>query len=668
MLVLGDLGLYESKRLQGTWAHLGEALGRRGVRAAALLPCPAVRWGSPVVDSDCWQVIDWSNPARRHPVVDNLDARRDRLLALLAWTVVLEPALLRDVRALLPASEADIGTEADVWNHAGATRHIRGLVISEPLRHERQQQLRRMMADDAWTTTIRRVVAEVRRHHASLAKEVWHEEVRILDSIAGGWVDDGERDRSLAFTRKLRTFLAGDSASEGGDGRSGSATEIRSWANRSIRTRVPADAWNHETWGPEFKATYAALHPTRSDAEMPIGLKVGEIPYSGEIPLRTWMIRQVGAQLHIAAAPRESGIFSPGSPLTIVQARKPWLSVGRHRRYLDIEQPRIARVTPLPPGGSVVLGTDCMEVTLRLAGMPDWAYAAGRDDYGLWAAFRVEEVVQRMRWIPPGRFTMGSPETEVGRRDDETQHEVILEDGFWLAETPCTQELWQAVMETNPSFFKSPKRPVESVSWHDAREFIEQLNERIENLHVELPTEEQWEYACRAGTTTATYAGDLDLLGANHARVLHAIAWYGGNSGVEFDLDNGVDSSNWPEKQFQHTRAGTREVGQKQRNPWGLYDMLGNVDEWCADERHGLRRVFRGGGWFGVARFVRAAFRVAGGPGLRFHVRGFRLARGQGNAPGKPVEKPAEKEDARAEEARAGDPPGAARRAREQEE
>ncbi len=276
---------------------------------------------------------------------------------------------------------------------------------------------------------------------------------------------------------------------------------------------------------------------------------------------------------------------------------------------------------------------------------PPWASAWGQDRFGVWVAFTIGDATQRLRWIPPGRFLMGSPETEAGRDDDEgPQHEVTISRGFWLGDTPCTQALWQAVMGSNPSRFRSPDRPVEQVSWNDVQEFLRRSEALLPGLGLVLPTEAQWEHACRAGTATATWAGGLEILGERNAPVLDPIAWYGGNSGVGFELDNGYDSSGWPEKQYPHERAGTHPVARKAPNPWGLYDILGNVWEWCAD---GMRtygaepvtdpvgpsdatgRVLRGGSWYDLARYVRSANRHALDPGFRNSFIGFRCARVQ---------------------------------------
>ncbi len=288
---------------------------------------------------------------------------------------------------------------------------------------------------------------------------------------------------------------------------------------------------------------------------------------------------------------------------------------------------------------------------------PAWAEDWGRDRHGKWVSFRIPgtAVTQRMRWIPPGRFTMGSPEREPGRFDDEgPRHAVTIAAGFWLFDTPCTQALWEAVMGDNPSEFKSPDRPVETVSFQDAHRFLAQVNARVPGLDLTLPAEARWEYACRAGTKTATYAGPIEILGDNNAPVLDPIAWYGGNSGVDFELDDGDDSSGWPGKQYEHTKAGTHPARRKEPNAWGLYDMLGNVWEWCEDHWHGdytgaptngsvwldadsvpdsargaADRVLRGGSWYVGARLARAACRNRLAPADRGGFIGFRCARVQ---------------------------------------
>ena len=273
---------------------------------------------------------------------------------------------------------------------------------------------------------------------------------------------------------------------------------------------------------------------------------------------------------------------------------------------------------------------------------PSWASEWGDDICGPFVAFEVKGVSQWLRWIPAGQFLMGSSEDDSGR-SDEVQREVTLTGGFFLAESPCTQALWEAVMGDNPSYFVSPERPVERVSWDDCQVFLQRLNELVPGLQACLPTEAQWEYACRAGTTTATYAGPVQILGVFNAPVLDPIAWYGGNSGRAFELDNGVDCSAWQERQYDDPVGGTHPVGQKQPNAWGLYDMLGNVWEWSADwygsyepgpvtdpsgPAQGRSRVIRGGSWDYDARVVRAACRVNYPPDYRSNDLGFRLARG----------------------------------------
>ena len=289
-----------------------------------------------------------------------------------------------------------------------------------------------------------------------------------------------------------------------------------------------------------------------------------------------------------------------------------------------------------------------------------WASAVGRDEYGLWARIAINGIEIPFRWIPPGQFIIGSSPEESGyaamvkefesyKGCEEPPTQITLARGYWFMDAPVTQQLWKAVMGENPSKFKSPDRPVEGVSWGDVGEFITNLNEELSGASLRLPSESEWEYACRGGSEEETYAGPMQLLGENNAPVLDEIAWYGGNSGIGFELEEGHDSSGWEEKQYDHELAGTRPVRIKRPNNWGCYDLLGNVFEWCEDvwswshegvDQRGAAtrgatgskeeaRVVRGGSWFNLAGSVRAAFRDRIAPDDRDGHLGFRCVLGQ---------------------------------------
>jgi formylglycine-generating enzyme required for sulfatase activity len=330
-----------------------------------------------------------------------------------------------------------------------------------------------------------------------------------------------------------------------------------------------------------------------------------------------------------------------------------WMLAMRGKRLaMDPVQMRVVETLRWGVEGKTAQAHDRLDVLLgelRSTEQPvepePWMTATGRDAYGVWADARVGGVTFRMRWIPPGWFVMGSPDSEFERHGNEgPRHEVVLTSGYWLGETQVTQSLWAAVMGSNPSKFQHVDRPVEQVSWNNCAAFIAKLNHQVVGIGMRLPTEVEWEHACRAGTTTSTWMGEPEIIGPNNATLLDAIAWYSGNSGVGFELENGIDSSNWHEKQYPHTTAGTRPVGLKAANPLGLRDMLGNVWEWCSDWRgdydaspavdpttpeKGTYRVLRGGSWSSEAGRVRAAARSAYDPDDDGFDIGFRLARSQ---------------------------------------
>ncbi|MDO4568897.1 MAG: formylglycine-generating enzyme family protein [Planctomycetia bacterium] len=227
------------------------------------------------------------------------------------------------------------------------------------------------------------------------------------------------------------------------------------------------------------------------------------------------------------------------------------------------------------------------------------------------------------RWCPAGSFMMGSP-PGGGQPSENPQHLVTLTKGFWMLETEVTQAMWERVMGSNPSHFKRSNLPVESVNWLDCTRFCEKISE-LSGLKIQLPTEAQWEYACRAGTTTAFSFGNT-LFGGK--------ANCDGNSP---DDANSLDST----KIIINIKR-TTPVGSYSPNAWGLYDMHGNVWEWCSDwygsgyyatsptsdpngPESGSQRVFRGGSWGNSAEFCRSALRRCDDPTYSCDHVGFRL-------------------------------------------
>jgi formylglycine-generating enzyme required for sulfatase activity len=263
-----------------------------------------------------------------------------------------------------------------------------------------------------------------------------------------------------------------------------------------------------------------------------------------------------------------------------------------------------------------------------------WMADEGHDQYGRWADLRVGAVLQRMRWIEPGEFWMGSTEAErrrFGEQGDDDfkkwianegpRHRVRLTQGFWLADTACTQALWQTVTGDNPSHFTGDlELPVESVSWDNVTTaFLPALNARLSGATARLPTEAQWEYACRAGTESAYSFGEL---------IDSAQANFDGNHPP-------------PGGKTGPYRERTVAVKTLPANAWGLYQMHGNVREWCdgslrsydaetvenpSDGQDQKDRALRGGAWFDPAKLARSAYRLQLHRDDRFQDCGFRFA------------------------------------------
>jgi formylglycine-generating enzyme required for sulfatase activity len=673
-LALTDLGLFADAEQQQLWRQAGLDLRAAGQRPVAL--CPIAIERVPVALTAVWTVVPWEEP--RWPLEDR-GAAVDRLRQLCSMAGFVQPGLLRALRLLLGTS-ADAETEVELLRHPDIAHQDACGFVFKP---EAMQTLRAAffgranasspatvpsekgpegpkgtgcdaplptISSSMWPEVCRRIC----QWHQGLPAELLHAEVlswvaeaeALAGAVAGqdakeckesveaarALVTPAEREAAAGFLRRLAGTLGAGSV----------GAEDWAWRRytRATLAGVAYRIYQEGELAPVLGELWRQAHAGLTGVEVPAGVGPGAPPPPHL--RRRWLVRQVGQQLRFDLAPAypDPAVepLRPGSPLvTMVAGQSLRVSAGGNTVQYVLAS---GLPVPLPDEGTVEIDGGVERLILRRwAPAEDWVKEAGCDRFGLWAEQAVKGVRQRYRWIPPGRFIMGSPADEQGRFDLEgPQHPVTLTQGFWLGDTPVTQALWVAAGQKNRSRFQSPTRPVESVKWKDAQDFAT-------GLGAQLPSEAQWEYACRAGTSTATWRGPLRIIGENNAPDLHPIAWYGGNSGEGLGLPNGYDSSAWPEKQFRHKSAGTHPVATRAANPFGLFDMLGQVYEWCEDKWDGTSaytgaprtnpvgdsggdRVVRGGSWFVDVRYVRAAYRRCYDPGYSVDNLGFRLLRG----------------------------------------
>jgi formylglycine-generating enzyme required for sulfatase activity len=332
----------------------------------------------------------------------------------------------------------------------------------------------------------------------------------------------------------------------------------------------------------------------------------------------TIAVEQERASVSVDANIDRARVFVDGREVGLTPVTNMPLSSGEyHIEVLKEGYEPYRRAVSVEVGESLSLYADLRETTPRMEGFFSETEPADEKDKRLINTIGMEFVL-----ITPGTFTMGSPPHEAYRESDETQHLVTLRKAFYIQSTEVTQAQWKKVMGNNPSRFQNcgDNCPIEMVSWNDAQRFIRELNQIEGTDKYRLPTEAEWEYACRAGTTTAFYTGDcISTKQAN----------YNGRRPLK----------KCPKGNYRQRPA---VIGAFPPNPWGLYLMHGNVWEWCQDwygdypsrrvtdprgPSSGETRMLRGGSWFSPAKDLRSACRGRYNPGSRDDDIGFRLAR-----------------------------------------
>jgi formylglycine-generating enzyme required for sulfatase activity len=353
---------------------------------------------------------------------------------------------------------------------------------------------------------------------------------------------------------------------------------------------------------------------------IPVLFDDAAMPQDSDIP------EDLHGLLDIQALKLDFAHFNPAME-RLCGALRTAIEPGEKASPVAASEPIVQQAVPSEPKAPVIAPAASSPSKSTVA-RPPWATDIGRDQYGEWAEFEYGKVCQRMRWLPPGRFMMGSADDEPERGGDEgPQHEVRLTEGFWLADTACTQAMWLAVAGgSNPAHFKDDlQNPVESIAIADVETFLKRLGGTLPGQpQALLPTEAQWEYACRAGTTTPFSFGEQIT-----------------SEQVNYDGNHPYDN---PKQQGRKGlfRNKTVPVKSLPPNAWGLYEMHGNVWEWCADHLGayseepkvdprggsavGVLRALRGGGWDWRARAARSARRDADHPGNALRYIGFRFS------------------------------------------
>ena len=636
VFILSDLGVYEaSGQVSRDWLNFGRWLHQQACHPYVLLPAPP-RYISDAL-SRCFQVISWDrfsslqvlsptglSREQIHTTQQADTVMAERFLELLSVAVEVEPRLLRALRYQLPHPQPlGVAAELLAWNYPEVERLTTHLEFkpeySEQCRAALQERLQQQ--PELAKAFYQRVTCQ-------LANQFLLDYSTAVSLCAVG--AEPQDAQVIAAERYLQQFiLAVHTKSE----QRGLAYQGQYLLAQQPDTLKGEKAYYSSLW-----AILSRCHASTASRPAWLNHQAANAFLVSTGGIQTYHLVQVGEWFYLGTeaalqALQPIGFKLAFYPLASIRTAQQLVIEQRAEVLLDhyLSVSDCLQFSPSPEPWQLHIGGECW--TLAGLARPAWAGAVqcdasgmqlaieptGADELGDYFDLVFQNIPQRFRYIPPQTFLMGSPADEEGRSSDETQHSVTLTQGYWLADTTVTQALWQAVMGENPSHFKGKQLPVEQVSWEDAQAFIQTLSQAFPALTLRLPTEAEWECACRAGTTTAfAFGGKAEL---SWERVNYSGAW---------------DASN--------IKGSIKPVKTYPPNAWGLYEMHGNVWEWCEDwyasdygaepqtdprgADSGELRVLRGGSWFSGGRGCRSALRDWDVPASRRYGIGFRFALG----------------------------------------